>query len=138
MASGIYNKLKANLANKIVDIEVDTLKIALLDSNHSFDADNNTWADVSANEVVGTGYTAGGATLANASVTQDNTNDLAKIDADDVVWSGSTITASFAVIYDDTLANKDLICCIDFGGDVSSTNGDFTIEFNASGIITIT
>jgi len=138
MASGIYNKLKANLANKIVDIEVDTLKIALLDSNHSFDADNNTWADVSANEVVGTGYTAGGATLANASVTQDNTNDLAKIDADDVVWSGSTVTAAFAVIYDDTLANKDLICCIDFGGDVSSTNGDFTIEFNASGIMTIT
>jgi len=138
MASGVYNRFKANLANKIVDIEGDTLKIALLDSNHSFDADHNTWADVSANEVSGTGYTAGGQALSNASVTQDNTNDLAKLDADDVTWSGSTITAAFAVIYDDTLANKDLICCIDFGGDISSTNGDFTIQFNASGIITIT
>lgn len=137
MASGIYNRFKANLMNKEVDLEADTIKVALLDNSHSFNADNNTWSDVSANEISGTGYTAGGEELTNKSVTQDDTNDKAVFDADDVSWSSATFTAYHAVLYDDTLANDDLICSIDFGGAKSVSSGTFTIQWDADGIITL-
>ncbi len=55
-----------------------------------------------------------------------------------VEWTGSTITsARYAVIYDDDLTNKPLICAIDFGGDFSTTSGTFKITWNASGIFTL-
>ena len=134
MASGAYNRFKANLMNKEIDMEADTLKIALLDSSHSFTATDNTWADVSAKEISGTGYTAGGEALANKAVTQAATT---KFDADDTVWSTATFTANHAVIYNDTQTNDDLVISLDFGGAQTVTGADFTIVYNASGIITL-
>ena len=134
MASGIYNRYKANLMNKEVDMEADTIKVALLNNSHTFTATNNTWSDVSANEVSGTGYSAGGEALANKAVTQAATT---KFDADDTTWSTGTFSAYHAVIYDDTMTNDDLIASIDFGGEQQVTAADFTIAWNASGIITL-
>ena len=134
MPSGIYNRFKANLMNKEVDLELDAVKVMLLDSNHAFNPDHNLVSEVSANEVSGEGYTAGGQALAGKTVTQDDTNDKAKWDADDVTWADSTITAHYAVIYD---ANNNLIACIDFGEDKSSSNGEFKIQWHADGIITL-
>lgn len=137
MASGVYNRFKVNLANKIVDWEADTIKVMLLDNSHAFDADDDVIGDVSANEISGTGYTTGGATLASASVTQDDTNDLAKLDANDTAWGSASFTAYHAVLWDDTVATDDLVCSIDFGGAQTVTSGTFTIQWNASGIITL-
>ena len=137
MADTIYNRFFANLMNKEVDLEADTIKVALLTSSYTINKDHNTWSDVSANEVSGTGYTAGGATLANKSVTQDDTNDQATFDADNVTWSSSTITARYAVLYDSTLTNDDLIAIFDFGSDKSSSNGDFTLQFSSDGILSL-
>jgi len=134
MASGIYDRAKANLMNGETDYEADTIKVALMDDNHSFTSTHNTWSDVSANEISGTGYTAGGETLANAAVTQGSTT---KWDADDVVWSNASFTAYHAVIYDDTLAGDDLIASIDFGGAKQVSNSTFTISWDAAGIITL-
>ena len=134
MASGTYERFKANLMNKEVDLEADTVKVALMDSSHSFTSTNNTWSDVSANEVSGTGYTAGGATLANKAVTQAATT---KFDADDVTWSTGTFTANHAVLYDDTLTNDDLMVSFDFGGAQTVTAADFTISWHADGIWTL-
>lgn len=134
MASGSYNRYKANLLNGEVDMEADTLKLALLNNSHSFTATDNTWADISSNEISGTGYTAGGQALASKAVTQAATT---KFDADDVTWSSATLTAYHAVLYDDSLANDDLIFSLDFGGAQAVTAADFTIVWNASGIITL-
>lgn len=134
MASGIYNRLKANLMNKEVDLESDTIKVALLDNSHSFSATDNTWSDVSANETSGTGYTAGGATLANKSVTQAATT---KWDADDTSWTSATFSCYHGVIYDDTVATDDLICSLDFGGEQQVTASTLTIQWDANGIITL-
>lgn len=134
MASGIYNRYKANLMNKEVDMEADTLKVALLDNSHSFSATNNVWADVSANEISGTGYSAGGEALANGAVTQAGTT---KFDADDTQWTSASFTAYHAVIYDDTLTGDDLVCSIDFGGAKTVASGTFTIQWDAAGIITL-
>lgn len=136
MASGIYNRFKANVLNKVVDWEADTIDVALLDNSHAFDADNNVWGDVSANEISGTGYTAGGETLANAAVTQDDTNDRAKADGDNVAWTSATFSAWHAVIFD-TTATSNLVCSFDFGGQQQVTAGTFTIQWHTDGIITL-
>lgn len=134
MASGIYNRAKANLMNKEMDLEGDTINVMLLTSSHAFTATHNQKSEIVANEVSGTGYDAGGKALAGKGVTQAATT---KWDATDATWASSTITAAFAVIFDDTLANDDLIACIDFGGDKSSSAGDFKIQWHADGIITL-
>jgi len=134
MASGLYERVKANLMNKEVDLEADTIKVALLDDNHSFTATHNTWSDVSANEISGTGYTAGGEELTNKTVTQGATT---KWDADDLIWSNASFTAYHAVIYDDTLTGDDLIASIDFGEAKQVSNSTFKIAWDAAGIITL-
>lgn len=134
MASGIYNRYKANLMNKEIDMEADTIKVMLLDNSHSFTATHNQKSEIVANEVSGTGYTAGGVALAGKAVTQAATT---KFDANDSQWTSASFTAAFAVIYDDDLANDDLIACIDFGGDQTVTNGTFTIQWHTDGIITL-
>lgn len=134
MASGIYERFKANLMNKEVDLEGDTIKVILLDDSHSFTATDNVKGDIVANEVTGTEYVAGGATLSGKGVTQAAAT---KWDATDVTWAATTITAAHAVIYDSSVTDN-LICSIDFSGNKSSASGDFTIQWNSSGIITLT
>ncbi len=134
MASGIYERFLANLMNKEIDMEADTINVALFDNVHTFTATHNAWADISANEITGTGYTTKGAALATKAVTQASTT---KFDADDTLWTSSTFSAYHAVIYDDTLAADDLIANIDFGGVKTVTSGTFTITWHADGIITL-
>jgi len=139
MASGIYNRFKANLMNKIVDLEDDTIKVMLLDSGYTFAATHNVIGDVSGDEIAdttsnGNGYTTGGKTLAGKAVTQAATT---KFDGTDSAWTVATITARYAVLYDDTVGTDDLIACFDFGTDKSSVAGTFTIQWAAAGILTL-
>lgn len=135
MASGIYNRFKANLMNKEVDLEADTLRVMLLNDSHAFDAAHNTKSQIVANELAnGNGYTTNGAALASKAVTQAATT---KFDAADTAWTAATFTAYHAVIYDDTLANDDLIASIDFGGAKTVSSGTFTIQWHTDGIITL-
>jgi len=137
MASGIYDGFKADLMNGEVDLEDDTIKVALLDDNHSFTAGDDTWADVSGNEITeesGNGYTTGGETMAGKGVTEATTT---KWDATDVSWTSATFTAYHAVIYDTTNSDS-LIASIDFGGAQTVASGTFTIQWHTDGIITLT
>jgi len=139
MADVIYNAFKKNIMNGSIDLDTDTIKVMLTTSTYEPSQDNDTYMNQVTNEVTGTGYTAGGATLANEAVTQDNTDNEGVLDADDVTWSTSTITARYAVIYKSSGASttSPLICCIDFGADKSSSGGNFTISWNAEGIINL-
>jgi len=135
MASGIYNRFKANLMNKIVDLEADVIKVSLMDNVHTYSGANNVIGDVSANELATAGgYTAGGATLAGAAVTQASTT---KFDGTDTAWTSATFSAYHAVLWDDTVVTDDLICSFDFGGVKTVTAGTFTIQWHANGIITL-
>ena len=132
MASGIYSRFKANLMNKVVDLEGDTIKVTLYDNSHSFTASDTDYT--TNNELATTGgYTQGGKTLASKAVTEAVTT---KWDAADVAWTSATFTAYHAVIYDSTAGN-DLIASIDFGGAKTVAAGTFTIQFDSSGIITL-
>jgi hypothetical protein len=142
MASKLYGQFLAKALNKEVDYDTDTIKVALVSSAYTPNQDSHDyWDDVEANEVTGTGYTAGGATLAGKTITYDGASNVVVLDANDVVWASSTITARYAVIYDDsgaTDAQKVLIGYVDFGSDQSSTNGNFTVTWDATGIARIT
>ncbi|QHB38177.1 hypothetical protein SEA_VOLT_61 [Gordonia phage Volt] len=92
-------------------------------------------------EVTGTGYTAGGATVASPTFSYNTSTNVWMFDGADVTWSSSTITANYAVFYDSTPATdatRPLICYWDFGGAQSSSSGNFTLSFSASGIVTAT
>lgn len=131
MASGKYNRWKYNNFTSNNDLVNDVIKVALLDSNHSFSATDDEWADVSANEISGAGYSAGGQALSGKSVVQGSPT---VFDASDIQWTG-TISADHLVLYNDSLANDDLMVSIDFGGVQAVTDGTFIIQWSGSGIV---
>lgn len=130
-----YGKFAQYLANKQIDFDTDVIKVALFTSSYTPNQDTDDLYSNLSNEHAATGnYSTGGETLANASITQ--TANVLKLDGDNITWSSSTITARYAVIYDSS--NSCLIGFVDFGENMSSSNSDFTITWNASGIITLT
>lgn len=102
----------------------DTFKIALFTSSATLGA--STTAYSATNEVSGTGYTAGGNTLTNVTPTSSGTT--AFTDFADTTWSTATITANGALIYNSSKSDK-AVAVLAFGGDKTSTAGDFTIIF---------
>lgn len=120
----------------------DTFKLALYTSTATLDA--TTTAYTATNEVSGTGYTAGGASLTNlgGAVTSGTTG---YTDFNDLTFSTATITARGALIYNSTpsaLSNagtsltNPAVAVLDFGSDKTSTAGDFTIVFPAAAAAT--
>jgi hypothetical protein len=102
----------------------DVFKIALYTSSATLGA--STTAYSATNEVTGTGYTAGGNTLTNITPTTSGTT--AFTDFNDTTWTTATITANGALIYNSSKSNK-AVAVLAFGGDKTSTAGDFTIQF---------
>lgn len=142
MASKIYGSFMGKALNKEIDWDSDTIKVALVSSAYTPNQDTHDYYDdVSGSEVSGTGYTAGGAALASKTLTYDAANNVTVLDAADVTWANSTITARYAVVYDDsgaTAGQKALLGYVDFGSDQSSTNGNFTITWDSTGIFRLT
>jgi hypothetical protein len=139
----IYGNLLVNLADKKIDLNSDTIKVALCTSSYTPDQDAHDFFSDITNEVseTGTNYTAGGATLANPAFTYTAGTNVFKFDGDDVAWANSTITARYAIIYDSTpgtAATNPLIAYVDFGEDKASTSGNFPIAWSTDGIFTIT
>ena len=102
-----------------------TFKIALFDSDASLGA--ATTAYTTSNEVSGTGYTAKGGALTRVDPTTSGTT--AFTDFADLTFSSSTITANGALIFNDSASGDPAVAVLAFGGDKTSTNGDFTIQF---------
>ena len=135
-----YGQAILNALKKKYDLSSDTVKVMLCTSSYSVNQDTHDFKDDVTNEVSssGTGYTTGGKTIANVAMTYDGPTNTIKIDGDDVTWSSSTITARYAVIYVDVSGAdgvKPLLGYVDFGADMQSNNGDFTIQWHADGIL---
>lgn len=142
MASKLYGKFLLNAINGEVNWTSDDIKVMLVADTYTPDQDAHDYLDdVVANEVSGTGYTAGGATLASKTLTYDTANNYIILDAADVTWASSTITARYAVVYSDagaTNAQKVLIGYVDFGSNQSSSAGNFLITWDANGVARVT
>lgn len=136
----LYAKAMLALANKEIDWNSDTIKVALCTSGYTPDqAAHDYFNDVTNEVAAGGGYAAGGATLGTP--TAASSGNVATFDGVDTTWAASTITAAKAVIYDaqtGVAGTSPLIGWVDFGGDVSTTSGEFKITWNGSGIFTLT
>lgn len=126
-------------------ISADTFKIAMFTNSSSIDADTTGYT--TSNEVSGTNYTAGGNSLGSVTLAlgdNDSSVPTAYLDFADSTWSTSTISsARGALIYNSTLSSAGTgsttnhaadpaVAVINFGGDKSSSAGDFTIQFPAN------
>ena len=100
-------------------------KLALYTSSASLGA--GTTAYTTSNEASGTNYSAKGASLTRVDPTTSSTT--AFTDFADLTFSSATITANGALIYNETASGDPAVCVLAFGGDKTSTNGDFTIQF---------
>ena len=103
----------------------NSFKLALYTSSATLGAATTAYS--ATNEASGTGYSAGGAALGNVNPTSSGTTGFT--DFDDLTFSSSTITANGALIYNDTASGDPAVCSLAFGGDKTSTSGDFTIQF---------
>ena len=102
----------------------DVFKIALYDNNASFTAATTDYT--TDNEVTGTNYSAGGATLSQSAPTTGGTT--AYVDFDDVTFSNVTLSARGALIYNSTLGTA-VVAVLDFGRTITKTAEDLVISF---------
>ena len=106
-----------------------TFKLALFTSSASLGAGTADYS--TSNEASGTGYSAGGGTLTNVTPTTSGTT--AFTDFANLTFSTATVTANGALIYNTTSGGgsgtTDAVIVLAFGGDKTSTAGDFTIQF---------
>jgi len=113
----------------------DIFKLAMYDNSASFTAATTVYT--ATNEVANSGtYAAGGGTLTNVTPTSGGTT--AFTDFADLSFTSATITAYGALIYNTTPSANDnansaltnaAVCVLDFGGDKTSTNGTFAVNF---------
>ena len=127
ITQAMCNSFKQELLGGTHDLDTDVIKIALFTSSATLGA--STTAYSTSNEVVGSGYTAGGNTLSGATISLSGSTAI--VDFTDTTWSSATITARGALIYNSSKADR-AIAVLDFGSDKSSTNGDFTVVFPAA------
>ena len=119
---------KANLLKGLENFNTGTTytyKIALYTALSNISPQTLTYT--TQNEVVGTGYTAGGEVLTPVAPAFDLTNNCAYWSFNNVTWSGSSFTARGALIYNST--TNAAVAVLDFGSDKTSSN--FTITFPA-------
>jgi PKD repeat protein len=102
-----------------------TFNLALYTSSASLGA--GTTAYTTSNEVSGTGYTAKGASLTRVDPSTSGTTALT--DFSDLTFSSSSITARGCLIFNDSASGDPAVCALDFGGDKTSSSGDFTVQF---------
>jgi len=133
ITTAMCTSFKSELLGGLHDLDTDSLKIALIKASPTgtYGAATTNYSDVTGNsdEASGTNYTAGGQVLDGATISTDGTTAI--VDFTDEVFSNVTVSADGCIIYNTANSNS-AICVIDFGGTVSATAGDLTIEFPAA------
>lgn len=142
----LYGPALEAIAKATIDLDNDTFRMVLVTDAYVPDQANDaTWAAISADEVAaGGGYAASGKLLTQ---TVTRAGLVATFDVDDQSWAAATITAKYAVIVrdanaDGALAATDIpLCYVDLdtsGGSLSSTSAAFSVTINAAGVFTAT
>lgn len=146
MAAGdftLFGAAKEAIAKNTIDLDTNSFVAVLVTSSWTpAPTTEDTWSDISANEVAnGNGYTTGGTAV---TITVNRSGGTVTVDASDVSWAASSITAKYCVICKKaggSLTGTDLLLgYADLktgGGSVSTDNGDFDVLWNASGIFTM-
>jgi hypothetical protein len=130
ITTAMCSSFKTELLGGLHDLDTDSLKLALIKASPSgtYGVATTNYSNVTgaSDEASGTNYSAGGQALGSASIAVSGTT--ATVDFADEVFSNVTTSASGCIIYNTANSNS-AICVIDFGGTVSATAGDLTIQF---------
>lgn len=124
ITQAVCTSFKEELLNKEHDLDTDTFKIALYTEDATLGA--GTTAYTTTEEISGTGYSAGGATLTGGGIATDGTT--AFVDFADPSWAGATFTARGALIYNSSNSNK-AVCVLDFSDNFTASSETFSIGF---------
>lgn len=131
MASLIFDSFFDDLEKGNIDLDTDTFKAMLVTSSYVENKKTHVKRSDVTNEVAATGgYSAGGSAVA-MTVTKDATNDRQNTTYANQVYAASTITARKQVVYKSrggASSADELVCVNDFGADVISTGGTFTVN----------
>lgn len=142
LSSKYFGKFFTAVGNKEHDLDTDVYKLMLTTSSYTPDQDVHDYKNDVTNEVSGTGYTAGGATVGSIAMSYNAGTNVWSFDGLDVSWSSATIAnARYAVLYNSSPgsdATRGLVLVIDLDANISVTAGTLTIQWNASGIGTVT
>ena len=127
----VCNSFKAQLLDGDHDFSAaggDVFKLALYQSNAVLNATTTVFSSV--NEVTPNGtYTSGGGTLQGQTVSLDTATGI--VTFSDLSFTGVTLSALGAVIYNTSFGNNAAVCVLDFGAVKTATSGTFTILFPA-------
>ena len=145
ITTALSNAFKLELLKGNHDFDSDTVRVALIKESPTgtFDATTVAYTDLGSDQASGTGYTSTfdtvstGAQAAIATGYPQMDGTTAVMDFDDAVFTSVTVQADGCILYNpnaDSAAN--VIAVFDFGGTVSATAGDFTIQFPAPGAST--
>lgn len=145
MAAGTFTVLnitKTKMLTGVHDLDTHTFKMALTTNAQALDATfagtstDARYADLTAQVANGSGYTTGGKTVA---MTVSRSGAVVTVDCDDQTWTASTFSAKYAVIYNDTDANKSILGFVDLettvGTGLSPVNGNLLVT--VPGLFTI-
>jgi hypothetical protein len=130
-----YGEALEAMAKGNIDFDTDTFKVMLTTSSYTPDQDAHDFRNDITNEITGTGYTAGGETMAGVTVAYDGASNELRILWNDQVWSGASFTARIAVIYKSrggASSADELVAYLDFGADATVTASTFTLDFTTS------
>lgn len=137
-ASGLFFLTVEKMFNNgaALNAEAEDTKIFMITNSATPNFDTHDfYNDLSGNEVSGTGYTAGGVAMTGTEVTVSSGTLV--YDANDVSWTSSTITSARAAVQQFAAVANEILVLVNFGADYATSNGTFTIQWNASGIFTI-
>jgi len=134
----IYRCFHESIATGAIDLESDTNIYAVFVSGSyvpNVTGDTNYLTHVAPNESVdgNSNYTAGGYLVTGTEVTADGVE--SKFDASDITIANTSMTASGVVLYYSGMADNNLICHLAFDSEATSTNGDFSVAWAATGIL---
>jgi len=129
VASLIYGSAVDDMISGTISFDIDEFKVMLVASSYNPNKRTHEKRSDITNEVVGDGYVAGGSSV-TVMVDSDSNNDRVNISLGVARWSAATITARGAVYYKSRggASNADeLVAYIDFGTNIVSTNGTFSL-----------
>ena len=128
--NAIANSFKGQILRAIHNFTAstgNTFKLAMYQTDATLGASTTSYT--SSQEVSSSGYTAGGKALVNSGVKVSGA--VAITNFSNVSWTGVTLTAQGALIYNDTASGDPAVCVLDFGGPKTATAGTFTVQFPA-------
>lgn len=128
---GLTTSFKQELLEGVQSLGTGDLKLALYTGNA--DLGPNTTVYTTANEVVGTGYTAGGNMLTGMTISTDANTGTAYVNFANLSWPGASFTARGGLIYNATQGNRS-VAVLDFGSDklFTTTNNTVTMPPNTA------